>query len=798
MAEDFMHYGEDFAPPDQVAKVTGRAKFADDVLYDDLLHAKTLKSPYAHAIVTDIDTSAAEEMAGVESVITFEDVGGEKENLGFHPLDEEPKYYGAPIAAVAAEDEHTAAEAVEAIDVSYDVLDHVVDPVETLKPGSPNARHDGNTQVDGEVTEVKWDTDFSGDFPDTDGIDDWSYQWEYGDLEAGFDAADHIIEDVQQAHAVPQNPMEPRANVANWDNGNLTLHASSQSGTFNVPAFLGEHELTPAELNIISEYCGGGFGSKAAAYPQQHIPIYLSRETNRPVKIRGSRKEEFFWGNGRTPILFKFRVGVTDDGEITAWDQEMIATAGAVDTSYMAAFGGATETISAAADIDAMRVKGMGVFTNHPKTWPHRGPGENQFWLAAGYTLGKVADEIGMDQLEFEKGISADHHDTFGPNQVPNTSCYREEALEQAAEMIDYDEIVDLNGEVVDGKLYGVGVCGSEHPAGSVGLDGMVVIRPDGTVEVRTGIGNLGTYSYAAAARSAAETLKVDWDQVEVKWGQTEREPDSIIQAGSNTVFTETFTQKRAAETAIQYLQEIAAEELGGEPDDYEVEGGEVFHTDDPGQSLGFGEAAEIALDLGGEYTGEAILEDEDAPYGMSTMNAVGNSIGEGLIALGHTTQEDLDGHSVRSYCSCIALVSIDLDTGNVTVEDFTGVSDCGTVIHPTSVKGQVEGGIIQGIGYALTEHYAFDEDTGIPYNTDWYTNKTPTILDYGTGEGGGVDEPDFFGAHGGKGLGEPPYGAGAGAVTNAVYNALGTDIEPPVFSSKVLDALENGETEVM
>lgn len=796
MAEDFKHIGQDFAPPDSVAKVTGRAKYAEDFLFDDLLHAKTLKSPYAHALVTDIDISEAEAMSGVEAVITYEDVGGEQEDgeLGWHPLDQEPKYYGAPIAAVAAVDEYTAAEAVEAIDVSYDVLEHVIDPVETLKPGSPNARLDGNTMMDGEVTEVKWEnTDFSGEFPDQ--LETTNYEWEYGDLDAAFDEADVIIEDVQYAHSVPQNPMEPRSNVAKWDNGKLHLYASSQSGTFNLGAFQGPYELGNDEINIISEYCGGGFGSKAGTYPQQHIPIVLAQETNRPVKIRGSRKEEFFWGNGRTPVLFRCRFGVTDEPRITAWDIEMISSAGAVDTAYNSAMGNAASTISAAFNPDAMRVRGMGVFMNHPKTWAHRGPGENQFWLASGPMLGKAADEIGMDQLEFDMGISAGHHDPIGPDRVPNTSNYRREALELAGEMIDYDEIKELNGKVENGKVYGVGVCGSHHPAGIAGMDGLIVIRPDNKVEIRTGVGNLGTYSYAAVARAGAETLKVPWDMVEVKWGHSEREPNSIIQAGSLTTFTESHSQHAAALLAIEYLQELAAHELGGDPEDYVVEDGEVFHEDDTDQALTLGEAAEVAIELGGKYTAEELPNEDD--LGGATIHAATEAAGSGLVAPASSSFALLEGHSVHSFCSSIALVSIDLDTGNVTVEDMRGASDCGNVIHPTSVKGQVEGGMIQGMGYALTEHFAFDEDTGIPYNTDWYTNKTPTMLDLTYVEGAGVDEPDFYGAHGVKGLGEPPYGAGAGAVTNAVYNALKTDIQPPILSSKVMDAIANGETEV-
>jgi xanthine dehydrogenase molybdenum-binding subunit len=226
MSEHFMHVGKDFEVPDGRAKVTGRAKYADDYLFENLLHAKTVKSPYAHARVRSIDTSGAEAMSGVRAVITYEDAP--QPAVGQPALDSEPKVFGTPVAAVAAVDEYTAAAAVEEIDVEYEVLDHVVDPVETLKPGSPNARSEGNVptgEAEGESAEgqggeesapietIKWDgADFSTRFPTNPG--EYTVEWEVGDVESALSSADLVIEDTVEAHPQVNNPMEPRSNAA--------------------------------------------------------------------------------------------------------------------------------------------------------------------------------------------------------------------------------------------------------------------------------------------------------------------------------------------------------------------------------------------------------------------------------------------------------------------------------------------------------------------------------------------------------------------------------------------------------
>ncbi|MFB6197042.1 MAG: molybdopterin cofactor-binding domain-containing protein, partial [Halobacteriaceae archaeon] len=256
----------------------------------------------------------------------------------------------------------------------------------------------------------------------------------------------------------------------------------------------------------------------------------------------------------------------------------------------------------------------------------------------------------------------------------------------------------------------------------------------------------------------------------------------------------------KAAETAVQYLKEVAADMEGGNPDDYAVEDG-VVRARDGSREITLAEASQYAVNqLGGKYTAEQIPEFYKNNLGPTTIPAASDMIGNAIVAFGKSTQDDLDG-VVRSFNGAVAQVSVDVNTGEVRVEKMANYGDSGTIIQPDSYTAQIEGGSIQGIGYALMENQIHDKDTGIPLNPDWYKNKPPSILDYSTEKlmVGGVDEPDPYGPHGAKGVGEPPYGAAAAAVVSAVRNALGgyTFEEFPLNPSRVLNAIESGETGV-
>ncbi|MFB6198556.1 MAG: xanthine dehydrogenase family protein molybdopterin-binding subunit, partial [Halobacteriaceae archaeon] len=441
MSKNHNLVGEEFDPPGGRAKVTGEARYADDFIFDNALHAKMVKSPYPHAKVKSIDTSAAEDMNGVEAVATFEDAPDR--SVGMPAMDRRPKVYGYPVAAVAAQDNYTAAAACEEIEVEYEQLPHVIDPVETLKPGSPNARMDGNIPT-GEATgesaegqgggnvavgEVKWkNADFSTRFPSNPG--EWTVKWSWGDVESKLSQADVVVEDTVQAHRIVTNPMEPRSNAAHWkSNGKLTIWGSSQSISLTHLGLAGYLGINPFNMTFIGNFAGGGFGSKGTWYPQMAVPALLSKKINKPVKLRGTRREEFHWGNGRTGELYKFRLGFTNSGSLIAADIQAISDAGAYSSAALSGLGSSFDSFSSILNPETMRVRGIGVFTNKPKTWPMRGPGENQAAMAVSQVMDKAAEKLGMDPLDLKQKNSPNQGSPVGEARNPLTSAYQAEAL---------------------------------------------------------------------------------------------------------------------------------------------------------------------------------------------------------------------------------------------------------------------------------------------------------------------------------------------------------------------------------
>ena len=320
--------GQDIVAPDLVAKVTGRAKYAEDFRADGMVFAKLLLSPMPHARVVSVDASKALAMPGVLGILRASDLPGEVTAPRERALTDEPMYVGEPILAVAAVDETTAADAIEAIDVEFDPLPFVIDPLDSLRPGGPNARTDGNTigVVEDEegrrqlaVQEMKWsEADFAsleeGRLPMGAPTDEWTN----GDLDAAFAGADLVVEDTMIHQSQTHHPMEPRSSMAYWDNGKLHIYASTQSAQRTHGAIAGQLEMDPADVVFVGQYCGGGFGSKIVGAPIYVVTALLARKVGRPVMLRITRYEETYIGRGRPGFQAWTKIGFRSDGEITA------------------------------------------------------------------------------------------------------------------------------------------------------------------------------------------------------------------------------------------------------------------------------------------------------------------------------------------------------------------------------------------------------------------------------------------------------------------------------------------------
>jgi CO/xanthine dehydrogenase Mo-binding subunit len=703
-------------------------------------------------------------------------------------LTNEPMFVGAPILAVAAVDELTAANAVEKINVELEPLPFTLDPLDSLYPAGPNAGTTGNVaNVRLKLQTVKWEaSDFAAAGDSKLPLGKPAESWEYGDLAAGFKDAKVIVEESFVTAGYSHHSMEPRSAMAYWQNGKCVLHGSSQSQTFIVPEMARFIGIKPEDLILIAEFCGGGFGSKGTAYPIMSIPAHMAKKTNRPVLMRITRAEEYCLGSARPGFQGYVKMGFRADGRMTAADIYVVQENG----PHMGFwdFRNAGETMSVVYQPLAMRWRGMSVLTNTPPRGPQRGPGENQTAAAIEPLLDKAAKELGVDRVALRRINAPDNDGKVGHERDPLTSAYLQDALDIGKQRFNWDERVKRSGQHKGTKVTGVGVGQAFHPAGSNGFDGLLRITPDGKLHVHSGMGNLGTYSYAGTSRIAAEVLGYNWDNVVIERGDMRKGlPWNLGQFGSNSSFTMARTNYVAAMDAKKKLLEIAAKDMGGGPDDYELADEKVVNKADKSKSMTFAKAAQRAIELGGEFSGKEMANN----LHPITKGAVAMIAGTGLVGAAKDTLPKKG--MVPTLSVTFVEVELDVETGHVKLVDMLGVTDAGTVIHPQNIESQVKGGNVQGVGMALFERHVYDGKLGIPANVGLYQAKPPSYLDIpAETHGAYVDKPDPQSPLGTKGMGEPPLGATAAAVACAISDALGGQYfkRTPISPDMIINAL--------
>ncbi|MFM1896079.1 MAG: hypothetical protein RLZZ385_1153 [Pseudomonadota bacterium] len=762
--------GKDFTPPDVHAKVTGLAKYAEDFRVDGMIYARLLTSPVPHGRVININASAALRMEGVIAILTADDVPVQP-NAQNPILTNNPRYVGDPILAVAAISEQIAEDAIAAIDIEFERLPFSVDPLHSLHPEGRNAHVDGNvgnSALQEAIRTVRWsEQDFASAGAQLP-MGEPAREWTVGDLDTGFAEAAVVIDESFVTASNAHHSMEPRSALAYWENNKCYLYGSSQSQSFPVPTLAAYIGIPPEDLVFIAEFCGGGFGSKGSGYPSMSIPAHLSRLTGRPVMLRISREEEYFIGSARHGFQGRAKIGFRADGRITALDLYVIQDNGG--NAGFSDWLSAGDAVSLVYTPLAMRFRGIPVFTNTPLKGAQRGPGQNQIAVAIEPLLDKAARQLGIDPLQIRAINSPNHDARYGENQGTITSSHMPEALARGAEQFGWQQKYAMNGRRNGSKVIGVGVGQAYHSAGSNGFDGLVRITPDGKLHIHTGIGNLGTYSHTSTSRVAAEVLGCNWDNCIVERGDSRRHlPWNLGQFGSNTSFTMTRTNYVAAVDAVEKLKEIAALELGGIVDDYDIGDEKVFLRADPARHLTYAQAAQRAIALGGKYSGQVLPEDINA----MTAASVAALAGTGLIGV---ARDNLPKQgTVPALAAGFVQIELDLDTGKYEILDYLGVADCGTVLHPQGLGNQIKSAAIMGFGLAGFERHAYDPQNGLPANVGLLNAKPPTILDgAATMDWAAIDKPDPQNPVGAKGVGEPIQGCAAAALTCAIANALG------------------------
>lgn len=774
------HIGLDFIPPDVPGKVTGEIKYAEDYKREGMVFARLLTSPLPSGRVVSIDTSEALRMDGVVGIFTADDLPPVAPP-GNPPLASEyVTYVGQPILAVAAITEEIAESAIDKIRIDFERRDFVVDPIESLSPGGSNAYPEGNvlvrTREEGpegtpivgaEIRDIKWpqsaiDAIKSGKEP-VGG--EFTTEWAFGDIGAGFANAAAIIEEPFVTIGYPHHSLEARTGMAYWENGKCYFHGSSQSQSANNARLAGMLNIDLADLVFINEATGGGFGSKIGPYPSMAITGNFSRVLNRPVQLRITREQEFYIGSARSGMQGWIKIGVKEDGKVSAVDLVIVNDGGATGGG---SGNSSAQHVTVAYQPENMRYRGISVYTNTTPRGAQRGPGQNEMAAVLAPMTDKAAAAINMDRVAFRRTNVLDSDGFQGGSQGPVTSAFVREALDQGKRVFGWDEKLALpkqNGS----KVRGIGVGIGYHGAGGRGYDGLVRIAPDGRLFIHSGVGNLGTYSYAGTCRAAAEALQMPWDRCEIMHGRTDNHlPHSSGQGGSNTIFTHSRTNWVAAQDAITKLKEIAAIHFDGSADDYEIGDERVFQSADSSKSLTYAQAAQHAMKLGGKYSGQEYPDD----INPLTQLAVQGLAGTGLIGV---SKDNIPGQGqppgvIVGFCE----IEMDKDTGKYEILDYTAIADCGTVVHPKNFDNAMRGGGVWGIGLTALERHVYDPQNGLPANTGLYQSKPPTYLDVNVNtKVGAVNIPDPQNPTGGRGIGEPTQGASAAALASAISDAL-------------------------
>ncbi|MGB2662459.1 MAG: xanthine dehydrogenase family protein molybdopterin-binding subunit [Candidatus Acidiferrum sp.] len=814
--------GKNYQTADLYAKVTGLAKYAEDYHADGMLYCKLLLSPVPHARVKHLDVRQALAMPGVRGILTANELPPPADTLTdngtvirANPKSEkaltmEPLYQGEPILAVAAVDELTAAEAIEKIQIDFEPLPFVIDPLETLRPGGHNPRTEGNIWVRPPAPAAVAGSPAPPPQPPTIGVLKWTEadfadekegrlpmgntpdEWFYGDLEAGFRNAALILDETFVTPDTSHQTLETRSAMAYWQNGKVYVHTGTQSTAQTVPAIARWLNIDPGKVVLISEYTGGGFGSKITGGITLIIPALLSKKVNAPVMMRISREEETFIGRARPSLLGRMKAGFSKEGRIIALDMFVIADNGPYDAVGDAPSSG--RIVSLLYQPEAMRWRGVTILTNTPPRSAQSSPGGMQGIVIMEPIIAKAARKLSLDQVAIRRINCPEGKAPFGPaaqgKRPYATSAFLKEALDRGAEQFRWNERVSRTPKRSGSKVRGIGVSLSCYVGGTVGFDGILIIKPDGRISILSGIGNLGTESVIDVHRVAAEVLGVPWETCDITWGDSSKNlPFTCVSGGSQTTHAMTRAAYATAIDARKKLQEIAAKKLGGKPEDYEVANERVFRKHG-GAGMSLASAAKYAIQLGGMYDGH------EAPPDVNkvTKASVAALAGKGLVAAAKD-KYPRDG-ATFSYVASFAEVEVDVETGKYYILDFLAYADVGSVIHPQALGGQVLGRSVLGIGHAIGQKWVYDPYYGAMLSTRFSQSKPPTILDVPVNmQWAALDIPDPETPVGARGVGEPPVGGGCASILNALSDALGDEIfrRAPVNADTILTSLEAG-----
>ena len=744
---------------DSIEKATGRAVFSSDIILPGMLFAKILRSPHAHAKIVNIDTGKAADYPGVRAVATAKDAPDTRFGISitderFFAIDE-VHYVGDEVVAVVAIDEKTASEALKLIDVEYEILHPVLDPEKAILGETELARGDTDSNI--------------------------SYHSEVqrGDIEKGFREADIICEEIFYTQHQYQAYIEPHSATAQWLDGRLTVWAPHQAPAQLEKVVCGAFNLPSGGFQFFQTFVGGAFGGKSH---MRVIPLaaLLAKLVNAPVKLSLSREEDFQAGLPRVPMVIKLKMGVRNDGLITAKEVSLIADNGAFTASALGIIEVAITYVDNLYRYRNIKAVGDLVYTNKLGTSAFRGYGNVQLHFAVESMMDILAEQLGIDPLELRSINAVSEGDVTVHGRVID-SCGLSEALEIAARETQWEKkrkefARQTTAENSTNKVRGIGMACGVHGSGTtrlspIGSAALVRIFQDGTVHVASSEGDIGQGARTVQAMIVSEVLDVSYENVYVEKLDTDITNFGVGAISSRVTVLGGHGVRAAAFAARDKVLNAAADMWG-------CDVGGLFLADNlvvnrnTEESVSIGKAAShyVAMTGGSRLIGEALYKPE------------------GVVIPG----DDKYGNQALNYPFAVqvAEVEVDLETGSVEVISLTAVHDAGRVLNHLAFEGQVEGGMSQGIGYALGEEYIFK--SGLVLNPDFTNYRVPTFMDMPEMKVLSTQTIDPNGPFGAKSVGEIAMVPVAPAIANAIYHAAGIRLNKlPMKPESIFNAMQ-------
>jgi len=757
MSDNYSVIGRSVPRIDGPEKVTGAAKYTGDLKFPNMLYGKILTSPLAHARIISIDTSEAEKLPGVKCVITHKDVPTLKYGLSPARWDEsifcsdKVRFVGDKVAAVACLDEETCYKALKLIKVEYEELPAVLDFMHAMDEGQPQVHEEYPSNINTEIHQA------------------------FGDVELALSGAHHVRTDTFVGQRSYQSPIEPHSSISMWEGEKLTIYASTQSPHYFQYYIAREFGMPMGDVRIIKPYLGGGFGGKLEPTGLEFAGAVMAKLTSRPVRTFYDRAEMFAHNRGRHAQHMEITTGTDKDGRILAVKANFVMDGGAYTSLGIASAYYAGALLPMTYEFEHYQFDMFRVYTNLPACGAQRGHGAPQPKYAFESHLDNVAADLGIDPMDI-RIINARRPDTVTPNDFKVNSCKMRECLERARVMSDWDQ---KKKNLPHGKGIGVAtgsfVTGAGFPIYRTDLPhaaAFIKVHEDGTAAtLYTGSVDLGQGSDTVLCQMAAEAMGYRYEQMKIVAADTEITPLDFGAYASRQTYMSGAAVKQAGEEIMKQLLEMASNMLSLPVDDLDCADGIVFSKSRSEKSLSFEEVARRHFVLKGPLLGK----------GSYTPPRLGGKFKGAAVGTS----------PAYSFGAQVGEVSIDEETGEITVVGIWDVHDCGKVINPRLLHGQVHGALYMGMGEACWEEVLFD-DKGRIKNAELANYRVLTAVDMPPVTSEVVDSYEPSGPWGVKEIGEGATNPTLGMFSNAIFDAMGVRVNSlPLSYEKVWRALK-------